>query len=213
MSAYGRLRDIPSPALPSSGSTGVFSAARILAGQHPVSLANSVRAFTVFDFLVVHNLVVCNYSEVTDNLALDRQVCFALYSASRAMTARYRSMLDALGVTYPQYLVLLVLWEQDGRGVREICDALDLDTGTLSPLLKRLDILGLVERRRSSADERRVGIHLTEKGAGLRTAAEGIPTELARSTGMGVDELVALRDTLSRLTESLHSFETPTGEK
>lgn len=161
----------------------------------------------------MHNLVVCNYSVVTDNLALDRQVCFALYSASRAMTARYRSMLDSLGVTYPQYLVLLVLWEQDGRGVREICDALDLDTGTLSPLLKRLETLGLVERRRSSADERRVGIHLTEKGAGLRVAAEDIPAELAQSTGMDIDELVALRNTLSRLTESLHSVNTPTGEK
>ncbi|ELB87427.1 MarR family transcriptional regulator [Rhodococcus wratislaviensis IFP 2016] len=148
---------------------------------------------------------------MTDNLTLDRQVCFALYSASRAMTARYRSMLDSLGVTYPQYLVLLVLWERDGRGVREI--ALDLDTGTLSPLLKRLETLGLVERRRSSADERRVGIHLTEKGAALRAAAEGIPAELADSTGMEIDELVALRDTLSRLTESLHSFTTPTGEK
>lgn len=101
----------------------------------------------------------------------------------------------------------------DGRGVREICDALDLDTGTLSPLLKRLETLGLVERRRSSADERRVGIHLTEKGAALRAAAEGIPAELADSTGMEIDELVALRDTLSRLTESLHSFTTPTGEK
>ncbi|ANS25901.1 MarR family transcriptional regulator [Rhodococcus opacus] len=161
----------------------------------------------------MHNLVVCNYSVVTDNLTLDRQVCFALYSASRAMTAKYRSMLDSLGVTYPQYLVLLVLWERDGRGVREICDALDLDTGTLSPLLKRLETLGLVERRRSSADERRVGIHLTEKGAALRAAAEGIPAELADSTGMEIDELVALRDTLSRLTESLHSFTTPTGEK
>jgi DNA-binding MarR family transcriptional regulator len=150
---------------------------------------------------------------VTDNLALDRQVCFALYSASRAMTARYRSMLDSLGVTYPQYLVLLVLWEQDGRGVREICDALELDTGTLSPLHPRHDTLGLVDRRPSPAAERRVGIHLTEKGAALRAAAEGIPAELAQSTGMEVDELVALRDTLSQLTESLHRFNTPTGEK
>ena len=148
-----------------------------------------------------------------DMLKLDNQLCFAVYSASLAMTRLYKPLLEKLGLTYPQYLVLLVLWEQDGRGVREICDALDLDTGTLSPLLKRLDALGLVERRRSSADERRVGIHLTEKGASLRAAAEGIPTELARSTGMAVDELVALRDTLSRLTESLHSFETPTGEK
>ncbi|MCQ4117927.1 MarR family winged helix-turn-helix transcriptional regulator [Rhodococcus tibetensis] len=143
---------------------------------------------------------------MTNALALDHQVCFALYSASRAMTATYRSMLEKLGVTYPQYLVLLVLWERDGRGVRDICDALDLDTGTVSPLLKRLESLGLVERRRDSADERRVGIHLTEAGDELRHSAVGIPAALARSTGMDVDELVALRDTLSRLTESLHQY-------
>lgn len=122
------------------------------------------------------------------------------------MTATYRSLLEKLGVTYPQYLVLLVLWERDGRGVRDICDALNLDTGTLSPLLKRLESLGLVERRRDSADERRVGIHLTEAGNQLRHSAVGIPAALAGSTGMDVDELVALRDTLSRLTESLHQY-------
>ncbi|AWK71235.1 MarR family transcriptional regulator [Rhodococcus oxybenzonivorans] len=143
---------------------------------------------------------------MTDPLTLDRQLCFALYSASRAMTATYRSLLEKLGVTYPQYLVLLVLWERDGRGVRDICDALNLDTGTLSPLLKRLESLGLVERRRDSADERRVGIHLTEAGNQLRHSAVGIPAALAGSTGMDVDELVALRDTLSRLTESLHQY-------
>ncbi len=131
------------------------------------------------------------------------------------MTATYRSMLDKLGVTYPQYLVLLALWEQDGRGVSELCDALVLDTGTLSPLLKRLEILGLVERRRESADERRVGIHLTDAGAALRGEAVGIPAELTRSTGMDADELGALRDTLTNLTESLHrhSPTTPTRKK
>ncbi|MEV0947751.1 MarR family transcriptional regulator [Rhodococcus sp. NPDC049939] len=147
---------------------------------------------------------------MTDDLALDRQVCFALYSASRAMTSTYRSILDKLGVTYPQYLVLLALWEQDGRGVSELCDALDLDTGTLSPLLKRLETLGLVERRRESADERRVGIHLTDAGAALRSEAVGIPSELTHSTGMGVDELGTLRDTLTRLTDSLHRWNATT---
>ncbi|MFZ2172817.1 MAG: MarR family transcriptional regulator [Rhodococcus sp. (in: high G+C Gram-positive bacteria)] len=142
---------------------------------------------------------------MTDNLSLDRQVCFALYSASRAMTAAYRSMLDPLGVTYPQYLVLLVLWEKDGRGVRDLCESLNLDTGTLSPLLKRLESLGLVERRRESADERRVTVHLTERGAALRERAVDIPARLALKTGLAVDELVDLRDTLTRLTESLHS--------
>ncbi|WP_070379519.1 MarR family winged helix-turn-helix transcriptional regulator [Rhodococcus sp. WMMA185] len=152
---------------------------------------------------------------MTNALELDRQVCFALYSASRAMTATYRPLLEKLGVTYPQYLVLLALWEHDGRGVSELCDALALDTGTLSPLLKRLEVLGLLERRRSPADERRVSIHLTESGAALREEAIGIPAELTRSTGMDVDELAALRDTLTRLTESLHrhSTTTPTRKK
>lgn len=118
---------------------------------------------------------------MSDDLALDRQVCFALYSASRATTAAYRGMLDRLGVTYPQYLVLLALWEQEsrgdhgGRGVRDLCDALDLDTGTLSPLLKRLESAGLLERRRQSSDERRVQIHLTRPGASCAPAPRTSP--------------------------------------
>ncbi|ANZ26472.1 organic hydroperoxide resistance transcriptional regulator [Rhodococcus aetherivorans] len=152
---------------------------------------------------------------MSDDLALDRQVCFALYSASRATTAAYRGMLDRLGVTYPQYLVLLALWEQEsrgdhsGRGVRDLCDALDLDTGTLSPLLKRLESAGLLERRRQSSDERRVQIHLTEAGRELRARAEDIPARMARASGLAADELAALRDTLHRMTEALHRPETP----
>lgn len=120
---------------------------------------------------------------MTNELALDRQVCFALYSASRATTAAYRPMLESMGVTYPQYLVLLVLWEKDGRGVREIGAELDLDTGTLSPLLKRLEGLGFVERRRLTTDERRVEIHLTEAGSALRTRAVDIPKRLEGKQG------------------------------
>ena len=127
---------------------------------------------------------------MTNELALDRQVCFALYSASRATTAVYRPMLDELGVTYPQYLVLLVLWEKDGRGVKDICAELDLDTGTLSPMLKRLEGLGFIERRRLSTDERRVEIHLTETGSAMRARALDIPRKLAEKTGMNVDDLV-----------------------
>lgn len=125
------------------------------------------------------------------------------------MTATYRSILDPLGVTYPQYLVLLTLWEQDGRGVHEICEALNLDTGTVSPLLKRLESLGLLERTRDSADERRVRIQLTAAGAALRTEAEGIPARLALSTGLSHDELRDLRSTLTRLTDSLQHITTP----
>lgn len=146
-------------------------------------------------------------TEVTNELALDRQVCFALYSASRATTAVYRPMLERLGVTYPQYLVLLVLWEKDGRGVREICVELDLDTGTLSPLLKRLEGLGLIERRRLTTDERRVEIHLTEAGKALRSEAVDIPRQLAGKTGMTTKDLEHLRDALVTLTDALHDSE------
>ena len=104
---------------------------------------------------------------VSDPFALDQQVCFALYRASRATTAVYRPLLDRLGVTYPQYLVLLALWERDARGVQDLCDALDLDTGTLSPLLKRLESAGLVERTRQRDDERRVVVRLTDAGNAL----------------------------------------------
>ncbi|SNS40669.1 MarR family winged helix-turn-helix transcriptional regulator [Rhodococcoides kyotonense] len=142
---------------------------------------------------------------MTNELALDRQVCFALYSASRATTAVYRPMLERMGVTYPQYLVLLVLWEKDGRGVRDICAELDLDTGTLSPLLKRLENLGFVERRRLTTDERRVEIYLTEAGSALRTEALDIPKELAGKTGMTVEDLEHLRDSLVKLTDALHT--------
>jgi DNA-binding MarR family transcriptional regulator len=143
---------------------------------------------------------------VTDDLALGRQVCFALYSASRATTAAYRMLLADLGLTYPQYLVLLVLWEQDGLGVREICDALDLDTGTLSPLLKRLEAMGLIERRRSATDERRVHIFLTDQGTALRSRATAVPTALAAASGLTEHQLTDLHDTLTRLHTSLQSF-------
>ncbi|WP_198037195.1 MarR family transcriptional regulator [Nocardia sp. BMG51109] len=138
-------------------------------------------------------------------MALDEQLCFALYSASRAMTAMYRPKLDALGLTYPQYLVLLALWERDGRGVGDLSAALDLDVGTLSPLLKRLQSAGLVERRRSGSDERRVEVTLTERGRELRASACDIPAHTFAATGMSMDSLVALRETLHNLTRTLKS--------
>lgn len=149
---------------------------------------------------------------MTNELALDRQVCFALYSATRATTAVYRPMLDELGVTYPQYLVLLVLWERDGRGVKDICAELDLDTGTLSPMLKRLEGLGFIERRRLSTDERRVEIHLTETGSAMRAKALDIPRKLAEKTGMNVDDLVKLKESLDALTSALHHTDSGTTE-
>ncbi|KNH18563.1 MarR family transcriptional regulator [Arthrobacter sp. ZBG10] len=136
---------------------------------------------------------------------LDRQVCFALYSASRAATAVYRPVLEDLGLTYPQYLVLLVLWENDPRGVKELGEELGLDSGTLSPLLKRLEALGFVERRRSGEDERRVAVHLTAAGRELSVRASAIPQRLADAAGLSADELEQLRTTLGKLTAALHS--------
>ncbi|RVW02375.1 MarR family winged helix-turn-helix transcriptional regulator [Rhodococcus spongiicola] len=147
---------------------------------------------------------------MTDDLALDRQVCFALYSASRATTAVYRTLLAELGITYPQYLVMLVLWERDGRGVQEICDALELDTGTLSPLLKRLEAAGLIEKQRLATDERRVTIRLTESGAAMRARASDIPTRLARATGLGARDLEDLRGVLLNVGRNLHETESGT---
>jgi DNA-binding MarR family transcriptional regulator len=142
---------------------------------------------------------------MTDAPRLDRQVCFALYSASRAATAVYRPVLEELGLTYPQYLVMLVLWESEPRGVKELGEELGLDSGTLSPLLKRLESLGLVERRRSGEDERRVAIHLTPAGRELSGNAGSIPQRLADAAGLTATELDQLRDTLGRLTAALHS--------
>ena len=140
---------------------------------------------------------------MTDAPRLDRQVCFALYSASRAATAVYRPVLEDLGLTYPQYLVMLVLWESEPRGVKGLGDELGLDSGTLSPLLKRLEGMGLLERRRSGEDERRVGIHLTPAGQALSGKAAAIPQRLADAAGLSPDELERLRTTLERLTEAL----------
>ena len=140
---------------------------------------------------------------MADHLTLDEQLCFRLYAASRAMTAVYRPKLERLGLTYPQYLVMLALWERDGRSVGDLCEALLLDSGTLSPLLKRLEAAGLVRRQRAATDERRVDIQLTEPGRALRSEARCLPGEMGEASGLSTDEFTALRETLGRLTESL----------
>ncbi|MBF6468652.1 MarR family transcriptional regulator [Nocardia beijingensis] len=142
---------------------------------------------------------------MTDHLTLDEQLCFPLYAASRAMTAVYRPKLERLGLTYPQYLVMLALWERDERSVGDVCQALDLDSGTLSPLLKRLEAAGLLERRRSAADERRVDIRLTDRGRALRAEAGDIPAQMAEASGLSMDDVTALRGILHRLTDALKS--------
>jgi DNA-binding MarR family transcriptional regulator len=134
---------------------------------------------------------------------LREQACFALYTASRAVISLYRPMLDRVGITYPQYLVLMALWEDDGLTVTALGDALQLDSGTVSPLLKRLEAAGFVERRRESGDERRVTVHLTETGAALEREGCEIAKTVGSSTDMPHDELYALRDKLNEFTESL----------
>lgn len=136
-------------------------------------------------------------------LLLDEQLCFALYAASRRMTAVYRPMLEALGLTYPQYLVMLVLWERDGLTVRELGARLQLDSGTLTPLLKRLEQAGLLGRRRRQSDEREVEITLTEAGHKLRERAAEIPRCMAERLCMSVDAFVRLRDELKSLAAQL----------
>jgi DNA-binding MarR family transcriptional regulator len=139
---------------------------------------------------------------MTDHLLLDEQACFALYAASRAVTEVYRPLLAELEVTYPQYLVLLVLWERDGRPVKEIGAMLQLDYGTISPLLKRLEARGLVTRKRDADDERTVVVSLTPEGAALRQNAVNIPEAIGCSLGLDDDGRVALIETLRAITRS-----------
>ncbi|MDR6637495.1 MarR family transcriptional regulator [Paenarthrobacter nitroguajacolicus] len=142
---------------------------------------------------------------MSDAPRLRHQVCFALYSASKAATAVYRPVLEDLGLTYPQYLVMLVLWEQEPRSVRELGAELGLDSGTLSPLLKRLEGLGLVERRRSAEDERRVDVVLTEAGHALSAKSKAVPQRLADAAGLSSGEIEQLHATLAKLTTALNS--------
>ena len=136
-------------------------------------------------------------------LLLDNQLCFALYSASLAMTKLYKPLLDEMGLTYPQYLVMLVLWEQDGLMVSELGERLSLDSGTLTPLLKRLEAAGLVARMRDVQDERRVHITLTAAGRRLKTRAQKIPACIVAATQCSLTDVVRLTRELRDLRERL----------
>jgi len=137
-------------------------------------------------------------------LALDQQICLPLYAASRAVTRRYTELLAEVGLTYPQYLCLLALWEADGPlGVGELGRLLHLDSGTLTPLLKRLEAAGLVTRGRDSGDERRVLVSLTEDGWALRPRVADVPARLVEGMGMTEADGRALRGLLDRLIEEL----------
>lgn len=136
-------------------------------------------------------------------LRLDQQLCFALYASSLAMTKLYKPLLAPLGLTYPQYLVMLVLWERDDRAVHELGELLQLDSGTLTPLLKRLEASGLVSRQRDQTDERRVRIRLSEAGHALRKAASDIPVAVMCQVGGELDAVVELRERLHELRRQL----------
>jgi DNA-binding MarR family transcriptional regulator len=138
-----------------------------------------------------------------DWLRLDRQICFSLHAASRAFNGVYRVLLKELGLTYPQYLVMLVLWGHGKTPVKRLGAHLRLDSGTLSPLLKRLETAGLVCRERSARDERSVEVRLTGEGAALRERATRVPQRIMAATGFTLDELQDLHSRLDRLTGAL----------
>jgi MarR family transcriptional regulator, organic hydroperoxide resistance regulator len=141
---------------------------------------------------------------MTQTVSLDRLVCFALYSASRAVINAYRPLLDEVGLTYPQYLVLLVLWERGPQSVKALGAALHLDSGTLSPLLKRLEAAGLVRRERQRGDERSVLITLTDAGTALEASARDIPYRAACAASLPGSELDELRTQLVRFTTAVN---------
>jgi len=139
-------------------------------------------------------------------LQLDRQLCFALYSASLAMTKAYKPLLAPLGLTYPQYLVMLVLWETDNATVSQLGDKLTLDSGTLTPLLKRLQAQGLISRQRDAADERRVLVQLTPAGRQLREAALAVPQAIACAAQCDLGQISHLASQLTGLRHQLNQF-------
>lgn len=147
--------------------------------------------------------------EPADYLRLDNQICFALHAASRAFGGLYRNALRDLGVTYPQYLVMLVLWEHGDMPVKHLGEHLRLDSGTLSPLLKRLEAGGLVTRERSTVDERSVTVRLTPSGDALRNRAHQVPQQIAAATGLSLTDLSDLRARLHHLTAALDAAVLP----
>lgn len=136
-------------------------------------------------------------------LHLENQLCFALYSTSLAMTKRYKPLLDAIGLTYPQYLVMVVLWEEDGLMVSEIGERLFLDSGTLTPLLKRMEGTGLLARLRDPADERRVRVKLTAAGHRLKGKAAEIPSCIQHITGCSLSELNSIGKNIKMFRQRL----------
>ncbi|WP_319484010.1 MarR family transcriptional regulator [uncultured Cohaesibacter sp.] len=140
---------------------------------------------------------------MTDIMPLDRQLCFSLYSASLAMTQLYKPLLEPLGLTYPQYLIMLILWEKDGVSLKDIGSRLGQKSGALTPVLKRLEQDGLVKRVRDEKDERALNISLTEKGEALRKPASKVAPCVAEACGMSIPELIDLKAKLEELRKNL----------
>ncbi|RHX92224.1 MarR family winged helix-turn-helix transcriptional regulator [Leptospira stimsonii] len=144
---------------------------------------------------------------IAKELYLENQICFPLYACSRAVTSLYRPILEELGITYPQYLVLLILWKEDGCSVKEIGKKLYLDSGTLTPLLKRLEESELVQRKRSTEDERSVQIFLSSKGKKLKDKAICVPDKLLENLDIDKKSLTDLKNDLDRLLKILSERE------
>jgi DNA-binding MarR family transcriptional regulator len=140
---------------------------------------------------------------MTKSLKLDDQLCFSVYAAGHAFNRFYKPLLEPLGLTYPQYLVLLTLWEEEGLPLKAIGERLGLDSGTLTPLLRRMETAGLVTRHRDNADERLVRAHLTAKGRRLQAKAEAFPERIGRAAQCSAAELTALRKLLFALRDDL----------
>ena len=144
---------------------------------------------------------------IYENLKLDNQLCFALYSATHALTRAYRNALESTGITYTQYLVLLALWENNQLTVKSVADRLDLDSASLTPILKRLEAAGFLTRLRNKSDERVVEITLTDKGQALQDEVANIQKRVACQTGLPPDEFDQLKHSLHKLVETMHANE------
>ena len=140
-----------------------------------------------------------------DAVDLDELLCFAMYNASRALTARYRELLAPLGLTYPQYLVLMALWNESPLTIGELGHRLYLDSGTLSPLLKRLQSLGMIDRARSAEDERVVLVSLTSTGRNVRQQLAGVPEMMCETTGLSREDLADLRDRIDAVASHVRA--------
>ncbi|MEU8228026.1 MarR family transcriptional regulator [Actinoplanes sp. NPDC048967] len=145
--------------------------------------------------------------DTEDPLALEQQVCFALSVAARGVVAVYRPLLEPMGLTHPQYLVMLALWQHAPLSVRELSGLLQLDPGTLSPLLKRLEAIGYLRRERDPADERSLAVTLTPAGQALRSQAEQIPPAVVQRLGMPIEELRSLHAALTRVIAAARPIE------